>query len=70
VITPAPNFKTLPDRVRLNEIDSYVRTTPAAPIWFFQAGWIAGKEDVQRTLLQTGCRDPRRFGQNILLCQL
>jgi 4-amino-4-deoxy-L-arabinose transferase-like glycosyltransferase len=70
VITPAPNFKTLPDRLWLSEIDPYVRATPAAPIWFFQAGWIAGKEDVQRTLLQTGCRDPRRFGQNILLCQL
>ena len=70
VITPAPNFKTLPDRSALSAIDPYVRATPAAQIWFFQAGWIAGKEDIRRTLLQTGCHDPRRFGQNILLCQL
>jgi 4-amino-4-deoxy-L-arabinose transferase-like glycosyltransferase len=70
VITPAPNFKTLPDRSTLNAIDPYVEATPTAQIWFFQAGWIAGKEDIRRTMLQTGCHDPRRFGQNILLCQL
>lgn len=68
VITPAPNFKSLPDRSSLSTIDPYV--TPTAQVWFFQAGWIAGKEDVRRTLLQTGCHDPRWFGQNILLCQL
>jgi hypothetical protein len=70
VITPAPNFRSLPDRSALGEIDPYVRATPAPQVWFFQAGWIAGKEDIRRTLSQTGCHDPRRFGQNILLCQL
>jgi hypothetical protein len=70
VITPAPNLKTLPDRSTLRAADPLVRANPSAEIWFFQAGWIAGKEDIRRTMLQTGCRDPRKFGQNILLCQL
>jgi 4-amino-4-deoxy-L-arabinose transferase-like glycosyltransferase len=70
LITPAPNFKTLPDRSALSAIDPHIRETPSAQVWFFQAGWIAGKEDIRRTMLQTGCRDPRKFGQNILLCQL
>jgi 4-amino-4-deoxy-L-arabinose transferase-like glycosyltransferase len=70
VITLAPNFRTLPDRSALGEIDPYTRSAPAPQIWFFQAGWIAGKEDIRRTLSQTGCHDPRRFGRNILLCQL
>ena len=49
VITPAPNFKVLPNRSTLGEIDR--RATEAPPqIWFFQAGWIAGKEDIRRTL--------------------
>lgn len=69
VITPAPDFKVLPNRSTLGEIDR--RATEAPPqIWFFQAGWIASKEDARRTLLETGCRDPHKFGQNILLCQL
>ena len=70
VITPAPNFKTLPDRSALSAIDPDVGASPTAQIWFFQAGWISGKEDMRRTLSQTGCRDPRKFGQNILLCRL
>jgi len=70
VNTPAPNSKALPDRSTLSAIDPFVRANTSAQIWFFQAGWIAGKEDVRRTLLQTGCHDPRKFGQNILLCQL
>lgn len=69
VITPAPNFKVLPNRSTLGEIETRAKETPRQ-IWFFQAGWIAGKEDIRRTLLETGCRDPRKFGQNILLCQL
>jgi 4-amino-4-deoxy-L-arabinose transferase-like glycosyltransferase len=69
VITPAPDFKVLPNRSALGEIDR--RATKAPPqIWFFQAGWIAGKEDIRRTLLETGCRDPHKFGQNIQMCQL
>ena len=70
VITPAPNFKTLADRSALGSMDTFVRENPSAQIWFFQAGWIAGKEDIRRTMLQTGCHEPRKFGQNILLCQL
>ena len=70
VVTLAPNFKTLPDRSALIAIDPDVSASPTAQVWFFQAGWIAGKEDMQRTLSQTGCKDPRKFGQNILLCRL
>jgi hypothetical protein len=69
VITPAPNFKVLPNRSTLSEIDTRAKET-ARQIWFFQAGWIASKEDIRRTLLETGCHDPHKFGQNILLCQL
>jgi hypothetical protein len=69
IVTPAPDFKVLPNRSSLAEIDR--RVTQAPPqMWFFQAGWIASKEDVRRTLSETGCRDPHKFGQNILLCQL
>ena len=70
VVTPAPNFKNLPDRSVLSATNPYIRENPSTQVWFFQTGWIAGKEDMRRTLLQTGCRDPRKFGQNILLCQL
>jgi hypothetical protein len=70
VITPAPNLNAIPDRSALSVTDAYVRANPMAQIWLFQAGWIAGREDIQRTLLKTGCQDPRRFGQNILVCKL
>jgi hypothetical protein len=49
VVTPAPNFKTLPDRSALSAIDPDVGAKPTAQTWFFQAGWIAGKEDMRRT---------------------
>jgi hypothetical protein len=70
VVTPAPNFKTLADRAILSALDPVTLANPAAQIWFFQAGWIAGKDDIPRSLRQTGCHDPRMFGQNILLCRL
>ena len=70
VITPAPNFKALPDRPTLMDDDAYVRANPTAQVWFFQAGWIAGREDIQRTMRQTACQNPLKFGQNILLCKL
>ena len=70
-ITPAPIFEAGPDRARLKSIESYVRATPGVQMWFFQAGWIVDKEhDFQALAQQIGCRDSRKFGRNILLCQL
>jgi hypothetical protein len=71
VITPAPNFAALPDRSTPGAIESFLRETPAAQVWFFQAGWIVDKvHNPQTRLQQIGCDSPREFGQNILLCQL
>ena len=70
VITPAPNFEALPDRATVESI-SFPQASPAGEIWFFQAGWIIDKEHNPQMLLQRiGCKDPRNFGHNILICQL
>lgn len=40
-------------------------------MWLFQAGWNVNKEPELRARLQDfGCRQPRAFGENILLCRL
>jgi hypothetical protein len=49
VITPAPNFKVLPDRLAISAVAPSIQTNPETQIWFFQAGWIAGKEDIRRS---------------------
>jgi len=39
--------------------------------WLFQAGWIDDKQaEWLAELAQMGCRDPRLFGQDIMLCRI
>ncbi len=40
-------------------------------LWLFQAGWNVNKEPELRARLQdSGCRQPRAFGENIVVCRL
>ena len=40
-------------------------------IWLFSAGWITDSTPaLSAELRQFGCSQPRRFGENIFLCQL
>lgn len=42
-----------------------------SPIWLVQAGWINSRDpDWLAVLAASGCRDPERFGENILICPL
>lgn len=44
---------------------------PESKAWLFQAGWIDDKQaEWIAELAKMGCRDPRLFGQNILLCRI
>ena len=47
------------------------RPNPETNAWLFQAGWIDDKQAAWIAELgHFGCRDPRLFGQNILLCRI
>jgi len=44
---------------------------PGSKIWLFDAGWITDSTPaLSAELLHSGCSEPRRFGENIFLCQL
>ncbi len=55
----------------LREMQQTYGLASDATIWLFQAGWIDENEDKWiAELRQCGCREPRNFGPNILLCQM
>jgi hypothetical protein len=44
---------------------------PGTRIWLFDAGWISDSSPaLSRELQRLGCTVPRKFGENIFLCQL
>jgi hypothetical protein len=44
---------------------------PGTQIWFFYAGWINDSAPgLKKELGQSGCPDPKSFGENILVCRL
>jgi hypothetical protein len=55
----------------LAELQQKGRLGPETNAWLFQAGWIDDKQaEWIAELGRFGCRDPRLFGQNILLCRI
>jgi dolichyl-phosphate-mannose-protein mannosyltransferase len=45
--------------------------TPQANVWLFSAGWRSETSREFDALLQSyGCPDPRRFGDNIMICEI
>jgi hypothetical protein len=42
-----------------------------ADLWFFQSGWAVDAEPALRAkMTKSGCRNPRQFGANIVICKL
>jgi hypothetical protein len=57
--------------VALAELQQKGRLGRETNAWLFQAGWIDDKQaEWIAELGQLGCRDPRLFGPNILLCRI
>ena len=55
----------------LSQMQQTYPIPPEKELWLFQAGWLVNDEaDVRRQFQKYGCRDPRDFGENILICQL
>jgi hypothetical protein len=61
--------QSLPEALREAQLEYKPGGMPN--IWLFQAGWIDDKQaEWISELLQFGCRSPRLFGQDILLCRM
>jgi uncharacterized membrane protein len=61
--------QTFPDQMR--ELEGTLAQGRGLPIWLFQAGFIVDREpDFQALLSQYGCSLPRKFGNNVLICEL
>jgi len=53
------------------QIESLKKTVDQHEVWLFQAGFIVDREpEFQGMLGQYGCRSPRKFGANILVCRI